>query len=101
MSMWLIWRYRGYLESCREIVGAAKTIAARIRSEFSNKLYVLGSPPASVIAFGSVHPQCNIHEVGDIMSKKGWHLNGIVRPDAIHIAVTVSCGHDACLPVLY
>lgn len=80
--------YEGYLTSCREIVGAAKTIAARIKAEFGGKLYVLGNPPASVVAFASYNPRCNIHEVGDIMSKKGWHLNGIVRPDAIHIAVT-------------
>ncbi|GJE92746.1 PLP-dependent transferase [Phanerochaete sordida] len=80
--------YDGYLKSCREIVGAAKTIAARIKSEFGGKLYVLGNPPASVVAFSSYNPRCSIHEVGDIISHKGWHLNGIVRPDAIHIAVT-------------
>ncbi|EKM54708.1 uncharacterized protein PHACADRAFT_258725 [Phanerochaete carnosa HHB-10118-sp] len=80
--------YEGYLQSCREIVGGAKTIAGRIKAEFQGKLYVLGNPPASVVAFGSSDPKCSIHEVGDIMSKKGWHLNGIVRPDAIHIALT-------------
>ena len=78
------------MQSCREIVGAAKTIAARIKSEFGGKLYVLGNPPASVVAFASYNPRCSIHEVGDIMSQKGWHLNGTVRPDAIHIAATVS-----------
>lgn len=54
-----------------------------------DRLFVLGNPPASVVAFGACHPSVNIHEVGDIMSRKGWHLNGIVRPNAIHIAVTV------------
>lgn len=53
------------------------------------KVYVLGNPPASVVAFASRDPRINIHEVGDKMSKKGWHLNGIVNPNAIHIAVTV------------
>lgn len=28
-------------------------------------------------------------EVGDAMSRKGWHLNAISNPAAVHIAVTV------------
>ena len=78
----------GYLESCRSIVGAAKSIAQMIKKEIP-ELYVLGNPPASVVAFGSRHPKVNVHEVGDRMSKKGWHLNAIVNPDAVHIACTV------------
>jgi hypothetical protein len=54
------------------------------------ELYVLGNPPASVVAFASKHPKVKAHEVGDRMSKKGWHLNAMVNPDACHIAVTVS-----------
>ncbi|KAJ3528090.1 hypothetical protein NM688_g8039 [Phlebia brevispora] len=77
----------GYLESCRTIVGAAKSIAERIRKEIP-ELYVLGNPPASVVAFASKHPKVNIHEVGDVMSKKGWHLNATTGPAALHIAVT-------------
>ncbi|KIP04601.1 hypothetical protein PHLGIDRAFT_129375 [Phlebiopsis gigantea 11061_1 CR5-6] len=78
----------GYLESCRTIVGAAQEIARRIKAEFDGKLYVLGNPPATVVAFASRDPRVSIHEVGDIMSKKGWHLNGIINPNAIHIAAT-------------
>lgn len=78
----------GYLESCRAIVGAAKTIASRIGKEIP-ELYVLGNPPASVVAFASTDPKMtNIHEIGDVMSKKGWHLNAISQPAALHIAVT-------------
>lgn len=81
--------YSGYLESCRSIVGAAKNIAKLVKAEVP-ELYVLGTPPASVVAFASKHPKVKAHEVGDRMSKKGWHLNAIVNPDAFHIAVTVS-----------
>ncbi|KAI0798527.1 pyridoxal phosphate-dependent transferase, partial [Irpex lacteus] len=77
----------GYLESCRSIVGAAKNIAKLVKAEVP-ELYVLGNPPASVVAFASKHPKVKAHEVGDRMSKKGWHLNAIVNPDAFHIAVT-------------
>ncbi|EGO00216.1 hypothetical protein SERLA73DRAFT_89122 [Serpula lacrymans var. lacrymans S7.3] len=77
----------GYLESCREIVGAARTIANTITASIP-ELYVLGSPPASVVAFASQDPKVNVLEVGDAMSKRGWHLNGISSPAAVHIACT-------------
>ncbi|OBZ70801.1 Sphingosine-1-phosphate lyase [Grifola frondosa] len=79
--------HSGYLESCRTIVSAAKTIAHRIKTEIP-ELRVLGQPPASVVAFASQHADLNVHEVGDAMSKKGWHLNAITNPAALHIAVT-------------
>ncbi|KAF8828699.1 hypothetical protein HHX47_DHR3000134 [Lentinula edodes] len=78
---------KGYLESCRDIVTCARSIADTIASSIP-ELYVLGSPPASVVAFGSKHPKVNILEVGDMMSKKGWHLNGLSGPPALHIACT-------------
>ncbi|KIK69113.1 hypothetical protein GYMLUDRAFT_91502 [Collybiopsis luxurians FD-317 M1] len=78
---------KGYLDSCREIVTCARNIADRISSSIP-ELYILGSPPASVVAFGSKHPKVNIWEVGDMMSKKGWHLNGLSGPPALHIACT-------------
>ncbi len=81
--------HSGYLESCKSIVGATRAIAKTITTDIP-ELYVLGNPPASVVAFASKHPQVNIREVGDVMSKKGWHLNAIVQPAAVHIAVTVS-----------
>ncbi|KAJ7072019.1 pyridoxal phosphate-dependent transferase [Mycena amicta] len=77
----------GYLESCRSIVTCARTIADRIVSSVP-ELYILGSPPASVIAFGSKHPKVNVLEVGDKMSKRGWHLNALTGPAALHIACT-------------
>lgn len=79
---------RGYLDSCHDIVTCARNIADTITSSVP-ELYVLGSPPASVVAFGSKHPKVNILEVGDMMSKKGWHLNGLSGPPALHIACTV------------
>lgn len=80
---------RGYVASCRDIVGAAKSIESRIKSEIP-ELYILGKPPASVVAFGSRRPNVSVLEVGDRMSKKGWHLNAIQGPSAVHIACTVS-----------
>ncbi|CAL1706333.1 unnamed protein product [Somion occarium] len=79
--------YDGYLESCRSIVGAAKSIASKIKAEIP-ELYILGNPPASVVAFASRHPDVKTYEVGDVMSHKGWHLNALNDPPALHIAVT-------------
>ncbi|KAJ3749466.1 pyridoxal phosphate-dependent transferase [Lentinula detonsa] len=78
---------KGYLDSCRDIVTCARNIANTIASSIP-ELYILGSPPASVVAFGSKHPKVNILEVGDMMLKKGWHLNGLSGPPALHIACT-------------
>jgi len=80
---------RGYLESCRNIVNSARKISEAIRTSIS-ELYVVGDPPASVVAFASKHPNVDVMEVGDIMNKRGWHLNALLDPKAIHIACTVS-----------
>jgi len=77
----------GYLESCRSIVTCARTIAD-IVTESIPELYVLGSPPASVVAFASKHPKVNALEVGDAMAHRGWHLNALSNPPAVHIACT-------------
>ncbi|TNY22188.1 pyridoxal phosphate-dependent transferase [Rhodotorula diobovata] len=84
----------GYTQSCRDIVGAAKRIAHGVKKDFP-ELYVLGDPLVSVVAFGSkTEGQGNgkgclpIYEVGDRMSKAGWHLNALQDPPALHIACT-------------
>lgn len=81
--------HSGYLESCRSIVNCARTIARTIKTSIP-ELYILGSPPASVVAFGSKHPSVNVLEVGDAMAVRGWHLNALSGPPAVHIACTVS-----------
>ncbi|KAF8893553.1 PLP-dependent transferase [Infundibulicybe gibba] len=87
---WAVMQYmgsEGYLESCRAIVTCTRTIAEAIRTSIP-ELYVLGSPPASVVAFASKHPKVNVLEVGDAMARRGWHLNALSGPAAVHIACT-------------
>ncbi|UZJ53810.1 hypothetical protein CBS101457_003130 [Exobasidium rhododendri] len=77
----------GYTESCREIVGAAKHIEIGIKKDIP-QLRIMGRPMVSVVSFASAGT-VNIYEVGDRMSSKGWHLNGLAtEPPAIHIACT-------------
>jgi sphinganine-1-phosphate aldolase len=79
---------RGYLESCRSIVTCAREVADIITSSIP-ELYILGSPPASVVGFASKDPKVNMMEVGDVMSQRGWHLNALTGPPALHLACTV------------
>lgn len=78
----------GYLQSCREIVTCARRIADTIR-EAVPELYIMGDPPASVVAFASKHPKVDILEVGDRMARRGWHLNALNGTPGVHLACTV------------
>jgi len=78
----------GYQESAKNIVTAARKVVHGIKAEIP-ELYILGNPPVSVVAFGAKEGTgINILKVGDTMSKKGWHLNALQKPAAVHIAVT-------------
>ena len=71
------------------IIAATRKIIHGIKTEIP-ELYILGNPPVSVVAFGAKEGTgINVLKVGDVMSKKGWHLNALQKPAAVHIAVTV------------
>ena len=77
----------GYIAACHAIVGAAKKIENGIRANLSTDLHIMGNPITSVVAFSS--KTLNIYEVGDRMSHRGWELNGLQKPPALHIACTM------------
>jgi sphinganine-1-phosphate aldolase len=79
----------GYIKSCHEIVGATKKIIETIKSNpaLSSDLEVLGHPLVSVVAFTS--KTLDIYDIADAMSAKGWHLNSLQNPPAMHVAVTL------------
>ncbi|ELU36202.1 hypothetical protein AG1IA_09768 [Rhizoctonia solani AG-1 IA] len=76
--------YSGYEASCRDIVECRRKIENAIRQDIP-ELRVLGKPVASVVAFAA---KLNVLEVGDLMSHRGWHLNALSNPAAVHIACT-------------
>ena len=79
----------GYHQSAKNIVTATRKIMHGIKTEIP-QLYVLGNPPASVVACGVKDGSgINIMRVGDTMSKKGWGLSALQNPPALHISVTV------------
>lgn len=79
----------GYINSCNEIVGATKKIIDAISENpsLNADLHVLGKPLVSVVAFTS--KTLDIYDIADAMSGKGWHLNSLQNPPAIHVAVTL------------
>lgn len=79
----------GYIEACSSIVGATKKIISAIEENpgLNSDLEVLGHPLVSVVAFNS--KTLDIYDIADAMSAKGWHLNSLQSPPAIHVAVTL------------
>ena len=79
----------GYISACHSIIGAAKKFEAAIRESpaLSADLKVLGNPMVSVVAVTS--DTLNIYDIADAMSHKGWSLNALQNPPALHVAFTV------------
>ncbi len=74
----------GYLEATRAILTAAALIKQGIRH--LPELEILGDP-LWVIAFAS--PTLNIYQVMERLAERGWSLNGLHRPPAVHLCVTL------------
>jgi glutamate/tyrosine decarboxylase-like PLP-dependent enzyme len=74
----------GYLNATKRILAAAAEIRRGI--EAIPELRVLGDP-LWVIAFTS--DRVNIYEVMARMAQRGWSLNGLHHPPAVHIALTL------------
>ena len=79
----------GYAAACHRIVGAAKALEAALREHpvLAAELAVIGRPLVSVVAFTA--RSLNVYDVADAMSAKGWHLNALQNPPAIHVAATL------------
>lgn len=79
----------GYIDACVKIVGTTKKIVEAISTNpaLESELMVLGKPLVSVVAF-TAH-NLNVYDIADAMSAKGWHLNSLQNPPAIHVAVTL------------
>ncbi|KAJ9164982.1 PLP-dependent transferase [Coniochaeta hoffmannii] len=75
----------GYLDACARIVGTAKQLAERIAA--NPELEVIGRPLVSVVAFRA--RDLNVYDIADAMTARGWHLNALQNPPAMHVAVTL------------
>jgi glutamate/tyrosine decarboxylase-like PLP-dependent enzyme len=75
---------RGYLDATQRILEAATLIRRGI--EGTPGVRLLGDP-LFVLAFAS--DEVDIYRVMDRMAARGWNLNGLQRPPAVHLCVTL------------
>ena len=76
----------GYLTLPKDTLDAAdrlRTGVAAIRG-----LQLVGSPTGSIFSYKSVDKGVDIFAVGDQMEKRGWHVDRIQKPEALHAMVT-------------
>ena len=52
------------------------------------ELRVIGEPDMCNVAFTGATPGMNIYAINDLVSDKGWHLNALQRPAAVHMCFT-------------
>lgn len=50
------------------------------------ELYVLGNPPATVLAFGS--EKLNIYKLAEKLKEKKWHIDAQHRPPSLHMTIS-------------
>jgi sphinganine-1-phosphate aldolase len=79
----------GYIDACVKIVGTTKKMIEKIRDtpSLNSELEIMGKPLSSVIAFTARN--LDIYDIADAMTDKGWHLNALQNPPAMHVAVTM------------
>lgn len=84
----------GYMDSCVQIVGAAKKLVERVRAtpSLAAELEIIGRPLVSVVAFRTRN--LDIYDVADGLSARGWHLNALQNPPAVHVAFTLPLARE-------
>ncbi|UCD02403.1 MAG: aspartate aminotransferase family protein [Promethearchaeota archaeon] len=73
----------GYLNLAKIVMDASKKLINGINE--IPELYIIGKPVMSVFSFTS--DKIDIYQLGDRMDKKGWHLDRIQFPNALHMMV--------------
>ncbi|MFH1313636.1 MAG: aminotransferase class V-fold PLP-dependent enzyme [Candidatus Eisenbacteria bacterium] len=75
----------GYLDNARLIMDITRKLIDGVSA--IPELYVLGEPHMSVFAYASRSKAVNIYAVADQMEKKGWQIDRLHRPEALHAIV--------------
>ena len=75
---------RGYLEASRQVLETARKIKDGVRT--IPELQLMGDP-LFVIAFRS--ETLDVYRLLDAMSERRWNLNGLHKPAALHLCVTL------------
>ena len=73
----------GYSNLAKIVMDASKKLIKGI--DDISELYIISKPVMSVFSFTS--DIIDIYNLGDVMDKKGWHLDRIQFPNALHMMV--------------
>ncbi|MFH4982832.1 hypothetical protein AB6A40_009541 [Gnathostoma spinigerum] len=88
----LFYGRKGYVQRTKEIITLTRFIASCIEGTHGRKpikgLQLLGPSDVSVVAFTST--AFNIYTLADRMSGRGWNLNALQNPPAVHLCVTAN-----------
>lgn len=76
----------GYLAITGKTLAAVKKLKDGISA--MPELEIIGDPRGSVFSYRSVDEAVNIYAVGDLMEQKGWQMDRLQRPPALHAMVT-------------
>ncbi|KAF6262831.1 PLP-dependent transferase [Scenedesmus sp. NREL 46B-D3] len=83
----------GLLSAADGIMRAVRDFKRQLSLQLP-ELRVLGQPHASVVAFAAADPgRLNIYCLNDLLAQKGWHLNALQRPAALHFCFTAQHVH--------
>ncbi len=74
----------GYLDATRKILATTEVMKAGVRA--IPELELMGEA-LFMVAFRSEH--LDVYRVLDELGKRGWNLNGLHRPAAVHLCVTL------------
>lgn len=80
----------GYMELARRTMNTINKLMEGVSA--IEGLEIIGKPQTSLFSYRSTDPRLNIFAVGDVMEQKGWLIDRLQRPDALHAMVTAS--HD-------
>lgn len=75
----------GYLKITGEIIATREYLVQQITQRVP-EISILFGAPTMIITLGST--DYNIYSIGDGMSQRGWHLNQLQHPNAIHLCLT-------------
>jgi len=84
---WAIMKHlgrEGYRDLAQEVMKTSLLIRSGI--EGFNSLEIIGNPQMSLLAFTS--KEGNIFNIGDALQRKGWYLDRLQFPDALHLTIT-------------
>ncbi len=77
---------QGYVRLAQETLAAFDALKTGIAA--IAPLEVIGDPCGPLLSYRSANPAVNIFAVGDQMEKRGWHIDRLQMPDALHAMVT-------------